>query len=215
MHPPFPDKGALPGQAPPPSSMFFSTGSLCPGLQRAIQPCSDHDVLLPATSWPHRCFSPRGCCVRGSNALFSHATGHNVLLPATSWPGKGKGKRWTDPICNQPICLSGANGSPCLAASDVTLLPFVIFLCLCTFTDASSFFFPFPFPPCNETVYAVHDCHGRGGVSNFCSYFKFGFCSSVCLSRCFLRFCCFPAACLCFSGFLPSRGARPSSFSRF
>ena len=73
LHPPFPDKGALPGRAPPPSSMFFSTGSSCPGLQRAIQPCSGHDVLLPATSWPHRCFSPRGRCVRGSNALFSHA----------------------------------------------------------------------------------------------------------------------------------------------
>ena len=39
LHPPLPVRRALPGRAPPPSLMFSSTGSLCPVLQRAPQPC--------------------------------------------------------------------------------------------------------------------------------------------------------------------------------
>ena len=33
--------------------MFFSSGSSCPEPLCVLQPCSGHDVLLPATSWPH------------------------------------------------------------------------------------------------------------------------------------------------------------------
>ena len=153
--------------------MFFSTGSLCPVLQRAPQPCS----------------------------------GHDVLLPATSWPGKGKGKRWTDPICNQPICLSGANGSPCLAASDVILLPFVIFF-VSLYLHRCQFFFPLPLTPVTR-LYTLSMTVMDGEECQTFVFILICFCSFSCFSRCFLLFCCFPAARPLLSWLSLSRGARP------
>ena len=124
--------------------------------------------------------------------------------------GKEEERDGPTPICNQSINrLSWTNGSPCLAASDVNHFFYlrVSFFVLCNL-DANSPSTPLPG---RETVYIVHDCHGRGEYL----FFTVTFCSLVCHSRSFLLLCCFPAACLCFSGFLPSRGARPSSFSRF
>ena len=128
------------------------------------------------------------------------------FLPATSCPGKGKGKRWTDPICNQPICLSGANGSPCLAASDVILLPFVIFLRLCYLIDA--IFFPFPLPPVTR-LFTLSLTVKDGEECQTFVFILICFCSFSCFSRCFLLFCCFPAARPLLSWLSLSRGARP------
>ena len=58
--------------------------------------------------------------------------------------------------------------------------------------------------PGRETVYIVHDCHGRGEYL----FFTATFCSFVRHSRSFLLLCCFPAACLLLSAFLLRR-ARP------
>ena len=103
-----------------------------------------------------------------------------------------------------------------LALPPVMLLYYhsLFFLCLCTFTDASSFFFPFPFPPCNETVYAVHDCHGRGGVSDFCLYLNLAFALLPALPAAFCLPAAFPLPACCFLSFSLACSGTPS-FSIF
>ena len=140
-------------------------------------------------------------------------TRSSAMLPVTMFfspqhlgLGKEKERDSPSPICNQPICLSGANGSPCLAASDVILLPFVIFLRLCYLIDA--IFFPFPLPPVTR-LFTLSLTVKDGEECQTFVFILICVCSFSCFSRCFLLFCCFPAARPLLSWLSLSRGARP------
>ena len=91
-----------------------------------------------------------------------------------------------------------------LALLPVMLSFFTIryFLRLCHLIDAI-ISFPFPLPPCNETVYAVLDYQGRGGVSDFCLYFNLTFALLLSLPAAFCLFAASPLPACCFFS-LPS-----------
>ena len=136
-------------------------------------------------------------------------TRSSAMLPVTIFfspqhldLGKEEERDGPTPICNQSINrLSWTNGSPCLAASDV--IYFLSSRFIFSYSVTSMPFSPSPPLPGRETVYIVHDCHGRGEYL----FFTVTFCSFVCHSCSFLFLCCFPAACPLLLLFL-SRRAR-------
>ena len=95
-------------------------------------------------------------------------TRSSAMLPVTMFfspqhldLGKEEERDGPTPICNQSINrLSWTNGSPCLAASDV--IYFLSSRFIFSYFVTSMPFSPSPPLPGRETVYIVHDCHGRG-----------------------------------------------------
>ena len=130
----------------------------------------------------------------------------SAMLPVTMFfspqhLGLGKERK---AIVHPPFAI---NLSACLGRMvALALLPVMLFyyhslffLRLCYLIDA--IFFPLPPSPCNETVYAVLDCQGRGGVSDFCFHFNLlllFYLLFPLLSAFLLLSCCPPAAFLAF-----------------
>ena len=159
--------------------MFFSSGSLCPVLQRAPQPC-----------YRSRCSSPR-----------------NIL----AWERKRK------EMDRPPFAI---NLSACLGRMvALALLPVMLFyyhsLFFCvSVTSSMPFFFPFPLPPVTR-LFTLSLTVKDGEECQTFVFILICFCSFTCFSRCFLLFCCFPAARPLLSWLSFSRGARPRRLFNF